>query len=209
MEAKGRRRAAKGDRRELIDKRLVKAISHPLRVEILIELAKAPMSPIEFSRLSGVSLSDSAYHFRTLLRNDCVEIADEQQKRGAVEHIYRLTKRALLSDDDFAQLPALLAGGFDASILTTFMQQGQQALEAETMESQVNKHLTWQSLKLDKEGFDNLMERLIEVYEMAGAEQLAAKTRLKESGEQPVFTTLGMFGFESPTPERNHDLPEE
>ena len=195
--------------RVLIDQRLVRAISHPLRVEILIELAKAPISPIEYSRLSGTGLSDVAYHFRSLHKNECIEIVDEKKKRGAVEHIYRSTKRALLSDEDFAQLPPLLAGGFDASILATFMQQGQHALEAETMEAQVNKHLTWRSLKLDKEGFDNLMERLMEVYDFAAAEHLAAEARLKESGEETVYTTLGLFGFESPPTERDHGLPDD
>lgn len=172
----------------------------------MVEMAKAPISPSEYANLAGARLTDVAYHFRALWKNDCIEIVDEQPVRGAMEHFYRVTKRALLSDDDFAQLPAPLSGGFNASILSTFMEQGQAALEAETMEAQKNKHLTWQTLKLDKQGFDELMNQLMKVYKRAGVEQLASETRLEKSGEEPIYTTLGMFGFESPRPVRKHDL---
>lgn len=193
-------------RRPLVDPRLAKAIAHPLRVEILVEVQKAPMSPTEYADRFGCPLSTVAYHFRQLAKLDCLVIADTQQRRGATEHFYALSKRALFDEEGFAALPGPLRGGFDASIFATFMDQGQQALEADTIDSQDNKHLTWQTLRLDKEGFDNLMDRLMEVFEAAGVEQLASETRLEKSGETPLYTTLGMFGFEAPAPERDHDL---
>ncbi len=197
-------RPADKPRRPLIDERLAKAISHPARVEIMVEAVKAPISPAEYVARFGGSVTTAAYHFRELKNQDCLEIVDEKQRRGAVEHFYGVTKRALLSDEDFARLPAPLRGGFNASIFSTFMLQGQLALEADTMDSQPNKHVTWTTLKLDKQGFDNLMARLKEVYDQAGVEQLASGARLENSGDDPIFTTLGMFGFESPAPDRDH-----
>jgi DNA-binding transcriptional ArsR family regulator len=195
-------------RRQLIDQRLAKAISHPLRVEILVEAVKSPISPNEFVNLSGESLSNVAYHFRALAKCDCLTVVRTAQVRGATEHFYAVTKRALLSDEDFSKLPAPIRGGFDASILTTFMQEGQLALEADTMDSQPNKHVTWQSLRLTKDSFDVLMERMKEVYDLAGTLQLASSVALeKDPDEEPLWTTLGMFGFETPPPERDHDIP--
>ena len=72
------------------------------------------------------------------------------------------------------------------------------------MDSQPNKHVTWTPLKLDKEGFDRIMAMLGELYEQAGVEQLASEARLEGSGEEPIYTTLGMLGFESPAPDRDH-----
>lgn len=202
---KGKKR--RPERRALVDPRLAKAIGHPLRVEIMVEVAKAPMSPTEYvHQFGGGGLTTVAYHFRELAKLDCLVVVDTKQRRGATEHFYEVAKRALLNDHDFAALPAPLRGGFDASVFSTFMQQGQQALEADTIDSQKNKHITWQTLRLSKEGFDNLMDRLMEVYEQAGVEQLASEASLEKSGETPIYTTLGMFGFESPAPERNHDL---
>lgn len=197
-------RPADKSRRPLIDERLAKAISHPARVEIMVEAIKAPISPAEYVARFGGSVTTVAYHFRELKNQDCLEIVDEKPRRGAVEHFYGVTKRALLSDEDFARLPAPLRSGFNASIFSTFMLQGQLALEADTMDSQPNKHVTWTPLKLDKQGFDRIMDMLGELYEQAGVEQLASEGRLEESGEEPLYTTLGMFGFESPAPDRDH-----
>ncbi|MGE0067580.1 MAG: hypothetical protein AB7T48_09535 [Solirubrobacterales bacterium] len=201
----------KAGKREYIDQRLAKAIGHPMRVAIMVEMAKAPISPNEYSELAGVSLTDSAYHFRALWKNDCIKLVDEQPVRGAMEHFYELNKRALISDEEFAryrELPAPVRGGFNGWILGTFLQEYECALEADTMDAQENRHVTWQNLRLDKEGFDNLMEGLMAVFEQAGVEQLASEARLEKSGEEPIYTTLGMFGFESPRPVRKHNLSE-
>jgi DNA-binding transcriptional ArsR family regulator len=192
----------KGRYRNLVDRRLAKAIAHPLRVEILIELGQAPMSPSEFAERFDFELSTVAYHFRELEKCGCLEIAEEAPRRGAVEHYYRATKRALFDDEGFAQLPPSVRGGFNASILTTFLDRAVEAMEADTMDSHDNKHLTWSPVKLDAEGFDRIMGMLGEVYTALGVEQFAAGERMVKSGEKPVYATVALAGFESPKPER-------
>jgi hypothetical protein len=202
----GKAKAKRVPKRQLIDRRLAKAISHPLRVEIMVEALDAPISPNEFVDRRGGVLSNTAYHFRQLEKFGCLVVVDEVMRRGAVEHFYEITKRALLSDDDFAQMPAPFRGGFNASILSTFMQRGQEAVEADTMDSQENKHLPWTPVKLDKPGFDRIMGMVGEVYAALGVEQMAAAGRMKASGEEPIYTTVGLFGFESPAPKRRHQV---
>lgn len=190
---------------QLIDERLAKAIGHPLRVAILVECDRAPISPIEYIRRHGGGLSDVAYHFRKLEKLDCLKIVKEVPRRGANEHIYAVTKRALLTDEDFAQMPANIKGGFNTSIVKTFADRAQEAIEAGSMDRFVDhQHLTWTPLTLDKAGFDRVMEKLGEVFTFIGVEQLAAEARLGKSGEAPIHTTAGLFGFESPAPVRDH-----
>jgi hypothetical protein len=202
--AKGK--AKSKPKRELVDRRLARAISHPLRVEIMVEALRAPISPNEYVERRGGVLSNTAYHFRQLEKLGCLAVVDEVKRRGAVEHFYDITKRALLSDEDFARLPAPLQGGFNASIFSTFMQQGQEALEADTMDSRENKHLSWTPVKLDRVGFDRIMGMMGEVYRALGVEQMAAAGRMKKTGEPPIYTTVGLFGFESPEPKRRHEV---
>lgn len=199
---KGRREAT----RNFIDPRLAAAISHPLRVEILVECDRAPISPIEYVRRHGGNLTNVAYHFRKLEQLDCLAVIDEVKRRGANEHIFAVTRRALLTDEDFAHLPANICGGFDAMIVNTFSDRVKEAIEAETIGSQGNQHLTWTPVQLDKEGFDRIMEALGEVFTLIGVEQLAARERIEKSGEDPIHTLVALFGFESPTPDRDHDL---
>jgi DNA-binding transcriptional ArsR family regulator len=198
---------AKRKRRALIDERLVKAISHPLRIEILVELDRAPMSPSEYATRYGDELSTVSYHFRELEKAGCLTIVEEAPRRGAMEHYYEVTKRALFTDEAFAQMPAPVRGGFNASIVGTFSDRALEAIEADTMDSRENKHLTWTPVQLDETGFDRIMRMLGDVYTALGVEQLASAERMKASGETTIHSTVAMFGFESPAPERKNSKP--
>jgi DNA-binding transcriptional ArsR family regulator len=191
---------------ELIDPRLARAISHPLRVQIMVELYRAPMSPAEYATKFGGSLENVAYHFRVLMGCDCVEVVAKRKSRGATEHFYGSTRRALFSAEEFSQLPMAVRGGISAATLSAFMDQAAEALLTNKLDSHANRHLTWQRRRLDEEGFTRVMERLDSVFEWVPVEEAAAVERMKKSGEDPLITTIGLFGFECPEPDRGHDL---
>jgi DNA-binding transcriptional ArsR family regulator len=205
MSAAARRQRRSAD--ELIDARFAKAIGHPLRVRIMVELDRGPMSPAEFVAQFGGNIENVAYHFRTLKECDCVRVCGERPRRGAVEHFYENTKHALFSEEEFSALPTSVKSGISASTLSTFMDQAAEALLTNTLDSRDDRHLTWQRLKLDEEGFANVMARMQALFQCLPVEQMAARERMKRSGEQPLNTTVALFGFESPMPERDHGLP--
>jgi DNA-binding transcriptional ArsR family regulator len=205
MSASARRQRRSAE--ELIDSRLAKAISHPLRVRIMVELDRGPMSPAEFAAQFGGNLENVAYHFRTLLKCDCVRICGERPRRGAIEHFYESTRRALFSEAEFSALPASVKSGMSASTLSTFMDRAAEALMTNKLDSHETRHLTWQPLTLDEQGFETVMARMEEMFRWLPIEQMAAKERMKLSGEAPLNATVALFGFESPMPERDHELP--
>jgi hypothetical protein len=193
-------------KRGVIDARLARAISHPLRVEIMVEVDRAPMSPREFMARRGGTMSNVAYHFRELAGCGCLELIAELPRKGSVEHVYDVAKRPLLSDEDFGGMPAPVRGGLNGSVLGLFVDRAVEALQAGTLEGREDWHLTWTPAKLDQRGFDRVMAMLAKVQELLAKEEEAAAQRMAESGEDPIHTTVGLFGFESPTPERDHDL---
>jgi DNA-binding transcriptional ArsR family regulator len=192
---------------ELVDARFAKAIAHPLRVRIMAELYRGPMSPAEYAAKFGGTLENVAYHFRTLVECDCVKVIAERPRRGATEHFYENTHRALFSEEDFTSLPVAVRSSLSAATLSAFMDQAAEALLTNKLDSHSSRHLTWQRLRLDEEGFAQVMARLDELFEWLPVAQMAARERMRKSGEDPVPTTIGMFGFESPKPDRDHDLP--
>jgi DNA-binding transcriptional ArsR family regulator len=78
---------------EAIDQRLVRALSHPLRVQILEILSERVASPNDLAEELGVELTHVAYHTRTLDGCGCLELVDTAQRRGATEHYYRTAAR--------------------------------------------------------------------------------------------------------------------
>lgn len=73
--------------------RLARANTHPLRVSILEVLSLddgRTLSPKDLSLELQAPLSTVNYHVTELRRSNLVEVVDEQQVRGAIEHFYRL-----------------------------------------------------------------------------------------------------------------------
>jgi hypothetical protein len=182
------------------------AIGHPLRIEIMVEVDRAPMSPAEFAVRTGGDLSKIAYHFRILRECGCLVEVATRQRRGATEHIYEVTQQALFDVETFSELPAPLRGGISAATLTTFMERAAEALEGDTLDSHESRQLAWAPLKLDEEGFANVMEMIEDLFVRFRDEHVAAAERMEASGEEPIHTTVGVAGFESPAPKRDHEL---
>jgi len=73
--------------------RLARANTHPLRVSILETLSVdngRVLSPKELSLALKAPLSTVNYHVTELRESDLVEVVDERQVRGAIEHFYRV-----------------------------------------------------------------------------------------------------------------------
>jgi predicted ArsR family transcriptional regulator len=75
--------------------RLARANTHPLRVSILEVLSidgGRTLSPKELSLELQAPLSTVNYHVTELRHSDLVQVVDEQQVRGAIEHFYRVVE---------------------------------------------------------------------------------------------------------------------
>src|ERR687890_2282479 len=90
---------------DLVDPRLAKALSHPMRARILTILNERVASPNEISEMIDERLPNVSYHVRALLDLGCIELVSTAQRRGAIEHYYRAIVRPFFSDRDWKRLP--------------------------------------------------------------------------------------------------------
>jgi len=77
--------------------RLARANTHPLRVSILEVLSidgGRVLSPKDLSLELRAPLSTVNYHVTELRTSGLVEVVDERQVRGAIEHFYRAVDTA-------------------------------------------------------------------------------------------------------------------
>lgn len=74
-----------------IDRERVKALSHPIRVEILETLQGRVASPTELSREMDESVGVISYHANTLVRCGCLELVHTEPRRGSIEHFFGVT----------------------------------------------------------------------------------------------------------------------
>lgn len=79
-----------------MDQKLVKALSHPIRVEILQALQDRVASPSELSREMGEKLSVISYHASTLVKCGFIETIHTRPRRGTIERFFATTPRSPL-----------------------------------------------------------------------------------------------------------------
>lgn len=197
-----RKRPAKRKRKAGIDERLVKSLTHGLRVEILTILNERIASPNELSKELGEGLSQVSYHVKVLKDYGCIELVKTEPRRGAVEHYYRATSRAWLTDRDWDQLPASVRPGMSADLLELILGDAVAALEDGTLDARVDRHMSRTPLILDEEGWKEVTETLSTTLDEIAAIQTRSSGRLAKSDGGGFSASVAMLGFEVPEGDR-------
>lgn len=183
----------------LVDPRLAKALSHPMRTRILTILNEQVASPNEIAQMLDERLPNVSYHVRALHDLGCIELVRTAQRRGAIEHYYRALMRPFFSDRDWKRLPRSGRQAVADVILQMIWEDASDAIKSGTFESRSDRHLTRSPLVLDEQGWKELNERLRKT--LSDAETIAAQSakRLKKSEEEEIPTRLVMMHFEAPS----------
>lgn len=181
-----------------VNQRLVKALAHPLRVAILTTLNERMASPNELAKELGEGLSQVSYHVKVLKDYKCIELIKTEPRRGAVEHYYRATSRAFLTDRDWKQIPQSVRPGLSADLLQTIVDDVVAALEEGSFDQRDDRHLSWTPLVVDEEGWGELTEALDGALEQVLKIQVASAKRLAKSPENGLTTSVAMMGYEVP-----------
>lgn len=181
----------------LVDPRLAKALSHPMRTRILAILNERVASPNEISEMIGERLPNVSYHVRALHDLECIELVRTAQRRGAIEHYYRALKRPFFSDRDWKRLPRSGRQAVSDLTLQMIWDDASSAMKADTFERRADRHLSRTPLVLDEEGWGELGELLRNVH--GQAEGIAAKSekRLAKADDEGIPTRLVMMHFEA------------
>ena len=183
---------------DLVDPRIAKALSHPMRARILVILNERVASPNEIAEAIDERLPNVSYHVRALLELGCIELVDTAQRRGAIEHYYRAVVRPFFTDRDWKRLPLSGRQTISDTVLKVIWEDVSDAIEAGTFEARADRHLTHTPMTLDEEGWRELAELISTT--LAQADKIEAKStaRLKASGDPGIPARLIMMQFESP-----------
>lgn len=191
---------AKGKIKTGVDQRLVKALAHPLRVQILMILNERMASPNELSKELEEGLSQVSYHVKVLKDYKCIELVKTEPRRGAVEHYYRATERAFLGDQDWQHLPDSVKPGVSTSVLEMAMDDVIGALQGGAFDSRSDRHLSWTPGVVDEQGWSEMVDLLAGTLEKAMTIQSGSATRLAKTGEEGIPATVIMMHFEGLEP---------
>jgi DNA-binding transcriptional ArsR family regulator len=182
-----------------LDQRLVKAIGHPLRAQLLTILNERVASPNELSKLTGEPLGNVSYHVRLLADLDCVELVRTTPRRGAVEHYYRALVPPWFEKDTWGQLPESLRSSVSGSALSVIMEEVATAMRERAFDSRTDRHVSRAPLMLDDEGWEELAGLLDDLLERALQLKGEAANRAVENGTEADLTPCSLVLMHYPT----------
>ncbi len=179
---------------EPIDQRLMKALSHPLRVQILTLINERPWSPNEISKELDEGLSQVSYHVKVLKDFKCIELVKTEPRRGAVEHYYSATERIIVPEGMSAELPKSSRLELLARIIHDAERDIHAALKQGTFYERDDFHADWVPMDLDDQGCRDLHARadefLDDILKIGGE----ATNRIAE-GADAIPVSVALFGF--------------
>lgn len=184
--------------------RMAKVFGNAVNLKIVAELNQRAMSPSQFvEEAEGTAISDVYRRFQALARSGWLVKVGEStggRRRGATEHFYRATTPALCDTRDWSRVSAGRRGGSSWRTFEQLAEQVREAIEAGTFDSRTDRHHTWTPLTVDETGWRQVIASMDALFRDLFREEAAAKVRLAESGERPVYGTVHLVAFESPAP---------
>lgn len=183
---------------DLVDPRLAKALSHPMRTRILAILNERVASPNEISEVIDERLPNVSYHVRALLDLGCIELVSTAQRRGAIEHYYRAIVRPFFTDRDWKKLPQSGRQAVSDVALQMIWADVSDAIESGTFEARPNRHLSRSAVDVDETGWKELHDLLVRTLQETDKIQARSADRMKKSGDDPVPARVVIMHFESP-----------
>jgi DNA-binding transcriptional ArsR family regulator len=178
------------------DPRLVKALAHPLRVQILTVLEERVASPSDLAEELGAPLGNVSYHVRTLSELGLLKLVRRRTRRGAVEHYYRATGRATVSDKAWSQVPSVVRRSMTGVALEQVIEQalaaaGDGGFDGD--ETSVTRH----SVALDDAGARELSQALDRLHEEMDAIRERSAERIDSGAGEPRQLGLVTMLFEA------------
>jgi len=191
--AKSRAKAKRG-----VNQDLVKSLAHELRAEILAILNERMASPNELAKELDEGLSQVSYHVKVLKDYNVIRLVKTEPRRGAVEHYYRATSRAYLTDRDWHELPKTAREAMSADLFQMILDDVVASLEGEVFDEREDRHMSWTPGVVDEQGWKEINGILDGALKDVLKAQAAAVKRLARSKEDGINMSVAMIGYEVP-----------
>ncbi len=193
---------------DVTDSRVVKALAHPLRVEILAALEDRVASPNELAGELQADLGSVSYHVRRLVHLGFLKQVDQVPRRGAIEHYYTAIVGPRITDTAWSNVPTIVKRAMVGATIETVGRLVTAAAGAGGFDI-ADAHLTRTPVVVDQRGWHDLAEELRSLTERMAEIQRDSATRLAESPGPENQATVVLMLFDSsdiagpPPPTRN------
>jgi DNA-binding transcriptional ArsR family regulator len=181
---------------DVTDSRVVKALAHPLRVQILAALEERVASPNELAQELQVDLGSVSYHVRRLVHLGFLKQVDQIPRRGAIEHYYTAIAGPRITDAAWSSVPTIVKRAMVGATVETVGRQVTAAAGAGGFDV-ADAHLTRTPLVVDEQGWRDVAAELRTLTDRLVQIQRDSAARLAELPGRETKATVVLMLFDS------------
>jgi DNA-binding transcriptional ArsR family regulator len=185
-----------------LDEQLALIISSDTTIKVLVALVERSASPKEVADTLRLKVPTVSHHVKKLERMGLIELVEEREIRGAVQHIYRAVIRPIVSDEEWEKLGLEERQRFSIWIVQMILVDAARSFEAGLFDARVNNHLSRTPLVVDEQGVDEIAaiqdQALNDIIEVAAL----SADRMVGSDEPGIDFIAAMMCFELPEPSK-------
>lgn len=180
------------------EQNLHKALSHPLRSEILTVLNTQTASASDLAKMLDATIGDVTYHLRKLEGFGFAEEVSSRPVRGATEHFFKATTRNYVALQTAQEMHPAVADHYAGQVMQVVVGDFLRAADEGSLKTQELLHLTNTPLALTEERYESLMERLEEFRRAIEEETARSAEDIAETGEPSIPVSFSMLCFKLP-----------
>lgn len=183
-------------RSDISDPRVIKALTHPLRVQLLRALEQRTASPSELADEIGAPLGNVSYHVRQLHGLGLIELVRRTPRRGAIEHHYKALVQPPISDEAWAGQPGVVK----ESVVGTSLDELGRTVNSAAADGGFGREeaqLVREELALDERGFRDLARELSRTHERIAKIAADSRGRVAKSRTNPAVAHVVLMLFEA------------
>jgi hypothetical protein len=183
--------------RRPFDGRLKNSIRDDLGLDLLRILNERSATPVELAEMLQENLNDVLERIVKLWADSCIEVVAEMDPLGGMAgRRYRITPFFYVDDRKSHDLSTEDREKISATMLQAVFSEAVGALKTGSLDARTDRHLSWLPMRLDEEGWSEVMAMFARTLKEAEAISERCKGRLYGSEAAGVDVIVTMMGFE-------------
>ncbi|MEX2107172.1 MAG: winged helix-turn-helix domain-containing protein [Solirubrobacterales bacterium] len=192
MEAKTGR---PGQRKKSIEEVVGYAVSHRIRVHILIVLNEGTYTAAQIAQIIGEPLNNVSNHIRELVDAGSIELAKTEPKGNVLQHFYRAVEMPFYSQEEAEAMTPEQRQVTAGLVVQSASAEVMAALWAGKL-ADPRTCLAWDWFNVDEQGREDIEAEQKRSWERIQEIEAEATNRRAESGEEAQSMLVTLFGYE-------------
>lgn len=176
--------------------RLLRAGWHPIQIKALTILTERIASPKEIAAELNLEAARNAnYHIKELERRGLIELDHTEPRRGVIEHFYKAIRPLMVLAGDAKRMSFEERLILSCWIISLINDDLLMAVVTRTIDQRTDRHLTRSPLRLDEEGYADLIEEYRTAFHEIAEIKSESEERLAASSDEgmPCSAMLACF----------------